>query len=54
MPAIVSGAGLSRPVLLFALAGGLILATTLCALGLLRHCGVFRNGARRLGRMFLS
>jgi hypothetical protein len=28
MPAIVSGAGLSRPVLLFALAGGLILGTT--------------------------
>jgi hypothetical protein len=29
MPAIVSGAGLSRPVLLFVLAGGLLLGTTL-------------------------
>ena len=29
MPAIVSGAALSRPVLLIALAGGLLLATTL-------------------------
>jgi hypothetical protein len=29
MPAIVSGGGMSRPVVLIALAGGLLLATTL-------------------------
>jgi hypothetical protein len=33
MPAIVSGGGLSRPVLLIALAGGLLLATTLTLWG---------------------
>ena len=53
MPAIVSTARLSRPLLLVALVVGLVVAAHAGALGLLRHRRVLRNRARRLGRVLL-